>query len=242
MFNSGTFKYGRMCAFVVIGTMLAASAIAQEASVHPGINKNFENADVQKYLERFEREGRVVFDRRDEIVAALDLSPGDSVADIGAGTGFFSFLMTDAVGPEGTVYAVDIAKNFIDYMDGKAQEYGLKNVVTIHNDPRSTGLEPDSVDAVFICDTYHHFEYPFDMLASIRDAMKDDGVLVIVDFERIAGETREFVWNMVRAGKGHFTDEIIDAGFELIEEVPFTEKHYILRFKKREMPEPKEDE
>ncbi len=242
MLSRGIINCVCMYALVMFGTGLAVSAAAQEESIHPGINKNFENADVQKYLERFEREGRVVFDRREEIVAALDVSPGDSVADIGAGTGFFSFLLAEAVGAEGTVYAVDIAKNFVDYMDGKSKEYGLKNVVTIRNDPRSTGLEANSVDAVFICDTYHHFEYPFDMLASIRDALKDDGVLVIVDFERIAGETREFVWNMVRAGKGHFTDEIIDAGFALIEEVPFTEKHYILRFKKRELPEPKEEE
>lgn len=242
MRSTGIFKYGRTYALLMIGSALAVSAAAQEESIRPGINKNFENADVQKYLQRFEREGREVFDRRDEIVATLELSPGDSVADIGAGTGFFSFLMAEAVGPEGTVYAIDIAKNFIDYMDGKAKEYGLKNVVTIRNDPRSTGLETKTVDAVFICDTYHHFEYPFDMLASIRSALKDDGVLVIVDFERIAGETRDFVWNMVRAGKGHFTDEIIDSGFELIEEVPFTEEHYILRFKKRELPEQTEEE
>lgn len=222
--------------FVALGTSIAPVS-AQEESVRPGINKNFEDADVQKYIGRFERDGRVVFDRREEIIDLLRLSPGKAVADIGAGTGFFSYLMSERVGAEGRVYAVDISKNFIAHVDEKSREYGLTNIVAIQNDPRSTGLEKDSVDAVFICDTYHHFEFPFDMLASIRETMKDDAVFVLVDFERIAGVTREFVWNMVRAGKGHFTDEIIDAGFELIEEVPFTDEHYILRFKKRPMAE-----
>ena len=98
----------------------------------------------------------------------------------------------------------------------------------------STGLEKNSIDVAFICDTYHHFEYPFKMLASIKEALRPGGIVVLVDLERVEGVSSDFVLNMVRAGKGTFTDEFRDAGFELIEEVSFSEEDYILKFRERE--------
>ena len=210
-------------------------SLAREKSINPGINEHFENPDVEDFIERFEGPDRAVYVRRHEIIKALNLKPGNSTADIGAGTGFFSFLMAQKVGQKGRVYAIDIAKKFVNYINETANKNGLKNVKAIQNTGRSTMLEEQSVDRVLICDTYHHFEYPFAMLSSIRKAMKPDAMLVLVDFERIKGKTAGWIWNMVRAGKGHFMDEIIDVGFELIDEVPFSEGHYILRFKKREM-------
>ena len=210
------------------------TGLAREKSINPGINKHFENPDVGEFIERFEGSDRAVYVRRDEIIRALNLKPGNSAADIGAGTGFFSFLMAEKVGPKGTVYAIDIAENFVNYIRETADKKGLRNVKAIQNTGRSIMLEEQSVDRVLICDTYHHFEYPFAMLSSIRKAMKPDAMLVLVDFERIKGKTKGWIWNMVRAGKGHFMDEIIDAGFELIDEVPFSDEHYILRFKRRE--------
>lgn len=230
----------RLAAMTLMGMpwlMALPLALAQEESIHPGINKSFDDPDVESFIGRFERDGRAVYEKRNEVIETLRLRPGMKVADIGAGTGFFVMMIADKVGPDGTVYAVEIAKNFIDHIDAKAKEKGLKNIETVLGAPRTPRLEENSLDAVFMCDTYHHFEYPYDMLAEIRKALRPDGRLVIVDFERIQGVTREFVWNMVRAGKGTFTDEIINAGFSLIEEVPFTDEHYILRFKKREPSE-----
>lgn len=218
-------------------TFVSGCSVAHRENINPGINKYFDNPDVNKFLKRFESSDRSVYEKRHKIVELLGLTPGSDVADIGAGTGVFSFLMADKVGPDGTVYALDIAKNFVDYIQKKAKEQGEKNIKAIINTHKSTLLEANSVDAVLIVDTYHHFEYPFEMLASIRKALRPDGIFLIVDFERIEGETKEWILNMVRAGKGHFTDEIIDAGFQLLEEVPLTKDHYILRFKKRPMPE-----
>ena len=219
-----------LTAFTISG--IAAIAYAQEESIHPGINDRFTDPDVEDWLARFERDNREVYARRDEIVSVLNLKPGMDVADIGAGTGFFTMLFAQEVGPDGIVYALDIAENFITYISETAEELGLANVRGIVNSVDSTTLAPNSVDVVFLAHTYHHFEYPYKMLESIRSALRPDGIVVLIGLERIEGVTAKFVLNMVRAGKGTFTDEFKNAGFELIEEVPFSEKDYILKFRK----------
>ena len=221
-----------LMAFAIFG--IATNAYAQEESIRPGINKPFENPDVESWLARFERDDRDLYTRKNEIAAVLNLEPGMDVADIGAGTGFYTMLFAQKVGPDGTVYALDIAENFITHINETAEELGLDNVRGINNPVDSTTLEPDSVDVVFLAHTYHHFEYPYKMLESIRSALRSDGTVVLVEFERIEGVSAKFILGMVRAGKGTFTDEFLNAGFELIEEVPFSEKDYVLKFRLRE--------
>ena len=209
---------------------LAMTAAAQEQSVKPGINDRFMNADAEAWVARFERDGRDLYTRRDEIAAVLNLQPGMDVADIGAGTGFFTMLFAEQVGPDGAVYALDIAENFVTHIQDRAADLRLDNVRGIVNPVDSTNLPPDSVDVVFLAHAYHHFEYPYRMLESIHSALRPDGTVVLVEFERVEGVSPNFVLNMVRAGKGTFTDEFRNAGFELIEEVPFSERNYILKF------------
>lgn len=221
-----------LMAFAIFG--IATNAYAQEESIRPGINKPFENPDVESWLARFERDDRDLYTRKNEIAAVLNLKPGMDVADIGAGTGFYTMLFAQKVGPDGTVYALDIAENFITHINETAEELGLENVRGINNPVDSTTLEPDSVDVVFLAHTYHHFEYPYKMLESIKSALRPDGTVVLVEFERIEGVSAKFILGMVRAGKGTFTDEFLNAGFELIEEVPFSEKDYVLKFRLRE--------
>jgi len=221
-----------LMAFTIFG--IATIAYAQEESIRPGINKPFENPDVESWLARFERDDRDLYTRKNEIAAVLNLKPGMDVADIGAGTGFYTMLFAQKVGPDGTVYALDIAENFITHINETAEELGLGNVRGINNPVDSTTLEPDSVDVVFLAHTYHHFEYPYKMLESIKSALRPDGTVVLVEFERIEGVSAKFILGMVRAGKGTFTDEFLNVGFELIEEVPFSEKDYILKFRLRE--------
>jgi predicted methyltransferase len=92
------------------------------------------------------------------------------------------------------------------------------------------------VDVAFVCDTYHHFEYPFTTLASIHAALRPGGELIIVDFKRIEGESREWVMDHVRAGQDEVTNEVTSAGFERVEElkVDGLEENYMLRFRKRQ--------
>src|SRR4029077_7436407 len=95
-------------------------------------------------------------------------------------------------------------------------------------------LQPSSLDLVSIIDSYHHFEYPQDMLREIKKALRPEGVLVLIDFKRIEDVSKEYILKMVRAGEGTFTDEFQNAGFELIERRDdMFEDNYLLRFRQR---------
>ncbi len=204
-------------------------------SVRPGINNNFLKADldIKQWLGRFEIESREVFGSRRAVLKATGIQAGDRVADIGAGTGFFSRLFAETVGPEGWVYAVDISPSFLKHINEQAQADKLTNLTTVLAPQDSISLAPNSIDVAFTCDTYHHFEYPQLSLASIRRALKPGGTLVIIDFDRIPGKSSKFIMGHVRAGKKEFRREIESAGFTFLDEleVDGLKENYFLRFK-----------
>jgi ubiquinone/menaquinone biosynthesis C-methylase UbiE len=213
-----------------------AQSAAQQPTITPvakDLNKSFD-ADASQWTERFEHEGRAIYDKRAEILDAMNLKPGMDVADIGAGSGLFARLIAQRVGPGGTVYAVDIAKNMVDHITKTAQEEHIANLKAVLGDPHSPKLAPNSVDAICIIDSYHHFEFPTDMLHEISTALRPDGILMLIDFKRIDGVSRSYILNMVRAGEGTFTDEFLNAGFELVDrrDDMFPE-NYLLKFKHR---------
>jgi predicted methyltransferase len=193
-------------------------AAAQDKSVKPGINDSFRDPDVKEFIGRFETESREVYTRRQEIVVACQLKPGQTVADIGAGTGLFTRLFSDAVGKEGRVIAVDISQKFLDHIRTTSREAGRQNIETLLGTADSTGLPPDVVDVAFICDTYHHFEFPQKTMASLYRALKPGGKVILVDFKRIQGQSTDWVMTHVRAGQEVFEAEIIGTGFRKIHE------------------------
>lgn len=217
---------------LVTAILTTATALAQEKSVNPGINKSFKKPDVTQFLGRFEREGREIFDKQKEIVAACKLKPGLVVADIGAGTGLFTRLFASQIGPKGRVYAVDIAQEFIDHIQRTCIKQGLKNVVGVVCKQDRVGLPPASIDLAFICATYHHFEFPTKTMRSIRQALRPDGQVIVIDLHRIEGKSSEWVLGHVRAGQETFTKEIVAAGFKQVEERNFLQENYFLRFVK----------
>jgi ubiquinone/menaquinone biosynthesis C-methylase UbiE len=227
---------------VVIGGAVAmvmgaagSHVAAQETSVRPGINDGYRDPDVGEWVDRLEAEDRVIYEYRHAIVAALGLEPGMAVADVGAGTGFITRLVAQAVGPEGKVYAVDVVPEFLEHIEGRAKGEGLTNIVTVLGDQKSTRLPADAVDLIVVCDTYHHFEFPRATLSSLHQALREEGRLVVIDFERVEGVSEAFAIEHVRAGKGTVTDEIKDGGFDLLREVPLMadEGQYFLVFAKR---------
>jgi ubiquinone/menaquinone biosynthesis C-methylase UbiE len=219
----------------LIGLLILCLAfpLAAEENVNPTINLNYQNPHVEQWQGIFERDGREIWDRREEILRSLRLRNGQQVADVGSGTGFFSLMMAKAVGPTGRIYAVDIARNFVDATLQRAAAEGLQNIVGVVNDQRSVNLPPNSVDLVFISDTYHHFEFPQSTLKSIHSALKDHGEMVVIDFKRIPGESSAWVVGHVRAGEQQTIAEIEAVGFSLIEQLDFMRSQYFLRFRKR---------
>lgn len=213
---------------------------AERSAVPEDINDRFldPDADPEDWKDRFEVESREIFSSRKKIVEALHLNPGDRVADVGAGTGLFSALFSKAVEGEGKVYAVDISPTLIQFMRKRFQGEEWDNVEVIFSKEDSAELPENSVDHVFICDTYHHFEFHEPMLESIHRALAPGGRLVVIDFERIPGVSSEWILGHVRAGKETFKSEIEEAGFEFVEEVEVEglEENYFLRFVKPETP------
>ena len=206
-----------------------------EKSVKPGINKKFidPELDVDAYIKKFEIESREVYLQRDAIVTACGIEPGDTVADVGAGTGLFSRLFSKAVGKDGWVYSVDISPRFLEHINAELAKNNIDNSTCVLCAENSVNLPPNSVDVFFICDTYHHFEYPKSTLTSIKKALKPDGHLILIDFERIAGKTRKWTMNHVRGGKEVFRGEIQNAGFKLVDDkwIKGFKENYFLKFK-----------
>ena len=207
---------------------------ADEESVKPGINARYlePQTNVTEWVERFEREGREVYSNRQKIVETVHVRPGSDVADIGSGTGLFTLLFGEAVGPQGKVYAVDIVKEFLEHIDQRAKSTGLRNIKPHLCTERSVKLPANSIDLAFICDVYHHFEFPKSSLASIHEALRSGGEIVLIEFKRIPGETSDWTLNHVRAGQDVFAKEIERAGFEQIGEYPFLKDNYMIRFRK----------
>ena len=211
-------------------------SLAQEESVNPGINEKFldPNLKPEEWTEKFEVESREVYDLRNEIAAVVGLEEGMEMADIGAGTGLFTVPFSKAVGPEGKVYAVDIAKNFLTHIRARMERRKAENVETVLCSERSVELPENSIDLAFICDTYHHFEYPQATMTSLHKALRENGEIVLIDFKRIPGVSSEWVMGHVRAGQEVFESEVTEAGFEKVDEVKdLLTENYFVRFRKK---------
>lgn len=197
------------------------SAAAQEhkhGHTAAEMNKQFKKPDlnVGQFIERFETDSREIYAQRKKIVEAVGLHPGMAVADVGAGTGLFTWLFAEAVGSKGAVYAVEIAPAFLKHIEEQAVRRGLGKIVKpVRSTQDSTNLAPGSVDVVFVCATYHHFEHPKKFLTSIHQALRPGGRLVVIDFD-LRTDSSDFVREHARAPKETYFGEINSAGFTLV--------------------------
>lgn len=226
----------RLTAFLVFALICFESSIAwcQDKSVKPGINDAFKNADPSRWVERWESEGREVYDLREKILEEINLQKGDVVADIGAGSGMFTRLFLEKVGEKGRVFAVDITANFVNTIVLSARKDKINNIIGVICSDTSCELPANSINVAYICDTYHHFEFPQKTMKSIHDALRDNGRVVIVDFERIEGKSSEWILGHVRAGKQTVQKEIESCGFEVVEEKKdMLKENYMIVFKKK---------
>jgi len=185
-----------LTAFLLISLLTLPGALAGEAAgpryaavpASPdGIGKVYlgrEIAQVMSYhgAPWLERAERVQEERTDLVLAALDLKPGMTVADIGAGSGYYSWRMGERVGSRGTVYAVDIQPEMIKILQQRMSRRGAANVKTILGTATDPGLPARKLDLALMVDVYHEFEYPYEMLASIARALKPGGRLVFVEY------------------------------------------------------------
>jgi ubiquinone/menaquinone biosynthesis C-methylase UbiE/copper chaperone CopZ len=208
------------------------------ASYPAEMNKKFVDpkADIEPFVKRFENESRDIYAKRREIVQAVGLRPGEAVADIGAGTGLFTLLFAEQVAPKGTVYAVDIGPAMLQYIAEQAEKLEYMGVITpVLNTQNSAMLPSASIDTAFICDTYHHFERPEKMLASVHRALRPGGRLIIIDFDLHKGSS-EFVKQRARAPKEDYFREITSAGFKILDvkNTPAIQDNFYAEFQRLE--------
>jgi ubiquinone/menaquinone biosynthesis C-methylase UbiE len=221
---------------------MAACAVLGSAACRPrqtGPNEAYLDPrttaeDWNRLLTSPERE---LYDKRELVVRLAAVRPGMTVADIGAGTGLFTMMLSDAVGPAGRVYAEEIVGKFSRYIAETAARQGRWNVVSVLGTERSVGLPPDSVDLAFLCDVYHHFERPEEMLASIRRSLHEDGEVLLVEFRREPGSPA-WLLEHVRAGEAQVFREFEQAGFVRLSTDDSLRDSYVARFRRSVRTEP----
>jgi ubiquinone/menaquinone biosynthesis C-methylase UbiE len=130
------------------------------------------------WLERPTRERE---ERTDRLLNRLPLKPDSVVADIGAGTGYFTFPMAERV-PDGRVLAVDIQQEMLDMITARMAAEGVSNIRPVLGTERDPGLEPSSVDLVLLVDAYHEFSWPREMGEAMARALKPEGRLVLIEY------------------------------------------------------------
>lgn len=186
-------------------------------------------SDIEKRVKRFESPERDSWQKPKEIIKALGLQPGDVVADIGAGTGYFTRLFAEAVGSEGLALGLDIEPDMVEFMKNDAERLGRKNYVPRLVKSDDPGLEPGSVDLIFLCDTYHHITNRVAYLKKLVNALRPDGRVVIVDFHKNM-DTPMGPPESMKLARDTVIHEFQTAGYKLIREHTFLQYQYFLEF------------
>lgn len=128
------------------------------------------------------RENREDEERTSEVMKQLDLKPGMVVCDLGCGNGYYSLMMAKQVAPGGKVLAVDIQPEMLHLLDLRAKELGTTNIEPVLSSVVDPRLPADTIDLLLMVDVYHEFSHPAQMLAGIRQSLKDDGLVVLAEY------------------------------------------------------------
>jgi len=187
-------------------------------SVKVGINDHCLERDSESFIEKFEVEEREIFSNADEIVSNIGDMNSKRIADVGAGTGVFMERFAKKVGEKGKVYCLEISPKFIEFLNNRRKELKLNDDQVEIIQVSHTEIPLSDLDFIFLSDTYHHIEFPTPFLQSVKKALKPDGKLIIIDFNRIEGLSSDWHLEHVRAGKEVVYYEIQSQGFILEEE------------------------
>ena len=175
----------------------------------------------------YEGVNRDQWQQPDKVIASLHLRPGDQVADIGAGSGYFTFLLAQAVGAAGKVYAVDVDPDMTEIVARRAKDNSVQNVETIAARADDPMLPKSGVDLIFTSNTYHHIADRVAYFKSARAYLKPDGKVAIIDFDGRAWLESLF---------SHYTTtdtikrEMEQAGYTLREQPNFLDRQSFLIF------------
>ena len=221
---------------VVVGAclvVLSAVRIAAEEPTPPATASDRATAvesfaDVEYWSKIFDDPKRDVWQKPRELVAALALQPGQTVADLGAGTGYFSRYLAAAVGPAGTVFAVEVEPTLVEHLRRRAERESGLNVVPVLASTDNPRLPAGGIDLIFIADTYHHLDHRAAYLPQLRRALRPDGRIAVIDWK--AGRLPEGPPPEHKVAHEKVIAEMQAAGFRLAGSLDVLPYQYVLIF------------
>ena len=213
-----------LAVLIFVPAYLAAQNPGQMS--HEEMHKLHQNSKA--YIAMLEDPQRDAYQKPHEVIMALGLKDGETVADIGAGSGYFALRLAHHVGDTGRVYAVDINPDMIIHMNRRIRDMRLMTIETILSVPDDPLLMDASIDRFFICDTWHHIENQTAYLALMKKMLKPGGQVIMIDYQKKAmpfGPPFE-----MRIAREDLVRQMEANGFTLTKEFTFLPYQYFLVF------------
>ncbi len=218
-----------------IDTAADTSVYGQMNATNDGIGKTYYGREIAhvmgfggaSWLERDERQEE---ENTALAISKLPITTSSVMADIGAGTGYYTFRIATKV-PQGKVYAVDVQDESVQFLRKKAQQLGLKNVEVVKGDAQSPNLPDNSVDLAIMVDVYHELEFPHEMLQALRKALKADGKILLLEYR--AEDPTIPIKKLHKLSVTQANKEMAANGFKLIQRGDFLPIQHFLVYQKK---------
>jgi ubiquinone/menaquinone biosynthesis C-methylase UbiE len=183
------------------------------------------------WLEREERESE---ERPQQTIAALEIRPGQTVADLGAGSGYYTFRIAPLVGASGKVLAIDVEPAMLRVVAERARRESVTNVETVRSSPRDPNLPAGSIDLLFMVDVYHELEYPYEMLREVHTALRPEGRVALIEYR--AEDPKVMIKAVHKMSERQIIRELEAAGFRHLKTVRTLPVQHLVIFRKAGSP------
>jgi precorrin-6B methylase 2 len=177
-----------------------------------------------------EREERETEERPQAVIDALDIEPGQTIADLGAGSGYYSFRIAPIVGPNGKVLAIDVQPAMLSAIHTRAQRERVENLETALARADDPHLAPASVDLLFMVDVYHELEYPYEVMTRVREALKPGGRVALIEYRK--EDPNVPIKEVHKMSEQQIVRELTAAGFKHLRTVRTLPLHHVVIFSK----------
>ena len=212
----------------LVSLSLTVTVLAQDTANRDQQQMHQLHNNSKAYMNALEDPKRDQYQKPHEVLTALKINPGEVIADIGAGTGYFTFRLAHFVADKGRVYAVDVSPDMIRHINRRIRDTKATNVVSILAEPDDPLLPERSVNHIFICDVWHHVENQTKYLSLMKKLLKPGGEIVMIDFHK-----KELPFGppmQMKIAREDLIKQMEGNGFRLTQEHKFLPYQYFLVF------------